>query len=246
MRIIGGRDYYDSAMAYGHDTHTTYVRGSGLLHGSDAEDLGIERAEHVVSLLAPGRDRAEYLFDVVNNAFTSATLRGVHFQHNYTTVIACGWRRQGIRLAAWRHEPGDGTVQYAWSRSRLDAWAAEHGLRAAPLRTTAELDAWFEPTPVSNAVLDAMIARRWTVLVHDPRACWYESGHGAWEVDQPVLKEVEFFRAVPPNVMFQEIDMWVGGRLASGGAEMLEISDEVRLAKHGMDRTSFRKPKRGR
>jgi hypothetical protein len=45
--------------------------------------------------------------------------------------------------------------------------------------------------------------------------------------------------------MFQEIDMWVGGRLASAGAEMIEIPDEVRLAKHGMDRTSFRRPKRG-
>lgn len=246
MRIIGGRDYYDSALAYGHDTHTTYVRGSGLLPWGDAVDLGIEAAEPVVSLLPPGWDRAEYLFDPVNDAFTSAVLRGVHFQHNYTTVLACGRRFQGIRLAAWRHEPADGTVHYAWSRARLDAWAAEHGLRAVPLRNAAELDAWFAPTPVADAVLHAMVARRWTVLVNDPHGSWYEGSHAAWKVDQPVLKEVEFFRAVPPNVMFQEIDMWVGGRLASAGAEMAQVSDEVRLAKHGMDRTSFRRPKRGR
>ncbi len=245
MRIIGGRDYYDSALAYGHDTHTTYVRGGDILHASDAEALGIEGAEHVVSLLPPGRERAEYLFDPVNDAFTSATLRGVHFQHNYTTVIACGRRFQGVRLAAWRNAPADGTVQYAWSRARLDAWAAEHGLRAVPVRNAAELDAWFEPAPLPASVLHAVIARRWTVLVNDRHGCWYEGSHGAWKVDQPVLKEVEFFRAVPPNVMFQEIDMWVGGRLASAGAEMIEIPDEVRLAKHGMDRTSFRRPKRG-
>lgn len=246
MRIIGGRDYYDSALAYGHDTHTTYVRGTELLHRGDAEGLGIERAEHVVSLLPPGRVRAEYVFHPARSTFTSATLRGVHFQHNYTTVIACGRRYQGIRLAAWRNEPADAAVQYAWSRARLDAWAAENGLIAAPFRNAAELDAYFAPTALPEAVLRAMTARRWTVLVNDPHGSWYEGGHAAWKVDQPVLKEVEFFRAVPPNVMFQEIDMWVGGRLASAGAEMTEVSDEVRLAKHGMDGTSFRRPKRGR
>ena len=40
---------------------------------------------------------------------------------------------------------------------------------------------------------------------------------------------------------FQELDMWMSGALGMPGAPMVEIDDKYRMAKHGMDKWSFRK-----
>lgn len=244
MRIVGGRDYYDSALAYGHDEHTTYVRGRQELPVPEAEAMGIQRAEVIVDLHPAGGRGSRPMYYSEYRTFIDLTVRGVHHQLSCMTVIACGKRYQGIRIDRWAEEPAGGEPAYFWSRARLEAWLAEHGLWCETVRKGDDLDAWFEPVELPARVQAAIIARGWTILVHDPGGSGYAGGTALWRVDQPVLKQMEFFRVVPPNAMFQEIDMWVGGRLASPGAEMIAISDEVRLAKHGMDKTSFRKPKR--
>lgn len=58
----------------------------------------------------------------------------------------------------------------------------------------------------------------------------------------PPLKDIAFWRAVNAFSAFQEISMFLGGVLGSEGRPMVEISDAVRAEKHGLDRTSFRKP----
>jgi hypothetical protein len=243
MRIVGGRDYYDSALAYGHDEHTTYVRGRDELPVPEAEEMGIETAGVVIALHPAGGAPTRHVYYPEYGTFVSATVRGVHHELNFTTVLACGKRYRGIRIDRWSADPAQGETVHFWSRPRLEAWLAEHGLWYETIRGGDDLDAWFQPEELPARVQAAIIARGWTILVHDPGGSWYGRGTGLWRVDQPVLKQVEFYRVVPPNVMFQEIDMWVGGRLASAGAEMIPISDEIRLAKHGMDKTSFRKPK---
>lgn len=243
MRIIGGRDYYDSALAYGHDEHVTYVRGREELAVPEAEALGIEPAEIAIRLVPAGGTRQEHLYHPAHGVFSEVTVRGVHYQQNATTVIACGTRYQGVRVTRWSADPSRGEVSYFWNRARLEAWLAENRLGLEPRRHSADLDAWFQPARLPDDVQAAIIGRRWTILVHDPPGSWYGPATVLWRVDQPVLNEVQFYRVVPPNEMFQEIEMWIGGRLAAAGPPMLEISDEVRLAKHGMDKTSFRKPK---
>ena len=245
MRIIGGRDYYDTALGYGHDEHTTYVRGQEEVSESAAHGLGIEPAGLVMELRPAEAKRVKRFlrWDPWWRTSSETTLRGVRYQLNCTTVIACGKRWQGVRVGV---SPPDGSrheVLYFWSRPRLEAWTAEHGLRIDPVRSEDEIDACFEPAALPAAVQNALVDRRWTILVHDPAGGEHGLAHAPWKVDQPVLKDVEFYRAVPPNEMFQEIDMWVGGHLPAAGREMVQIPDEIRLAKHGMDKTSFRKPK---
>lgn len=62
MRIIGGHDYYDSALSYGHDAHTVFVRGAAELTAGEARPLGLERPRisdvaTVVDAKMQGRNR---------------------------------------------------------------------------------------------------------------------------------------------------------------------------------------------
>ena len=68
-----------------------------------------------------------------------------------------------------------------------------------------------------------------------------------WRVNDDTLKDVDFVKVMDPVRAFQEISMWIGGVLPRPGPPMVQITDpEVRLAKRGFDRWSFRKEKKGR
>ena len=62
-------------------------------------------------------------------------------------------------------------------------------------------------------------------------------------VYNPVLKEIAFYKAVDPFQAFQEISMFISGVLGGNSPKMVELSDEMRIAKHGFDDKSFRKEK---
>jgi hypothetical protein len=248
MRIIGGHDYYDSALGYGHDPNTLFVRGDVLVSQEDAAKIGIEPAHFNARLLAPGRRTRlgwAYIARYWNRKRPDPVeYRGIVFQLDRLTVVACGWRWQGVRVIESRRvKPLAETVRYFWSAERFVKWFAATGL-ALDTEHEDTLDRYFGRSELSEKAAAALIERRWTILLHEPGNPSYSHRDGTpWQVDQPVLKTVEFFRAMPPNLMFQEIAMWVGGRLAAPARPMLEISDAVRIAKHGMDKTSFRKPK---
>jgi len=55
------------------------------------------------------------------------------------------------------------------------------------------------------------------------------------------LSEYDFARVVEPYVMFQEIEMYLGGVLCSKENGDISISDKDRIKQHGFDDASFRK-----
>ena len=58
----------------------------------------------------------------------------------------------------------------------------------------------------------------------------------------PILRELEFNKLVDSFQAFQELQMFISGVLGGRSPAMVEISDEIRAEKHGMDKTSFRNP----
>lgn len=58
----------------------------------------------------------------------------------------------------------------------------------------------------------------------------------------PNLKEFEFAKAVDPFTAFQEIQMYISGVLGINEKEVIVVSDKDRIAAHGFDKWSFRKP----
>lgn len=66
-------------------------------------------------------------------------------------------------------------------------------------------------------------------------------GHGD-TILNPCLRELGFFKVKDPFAAFQEISMYLGGVLRAGENPMVAISDKDKVAKHGMDEWSFRRP----
>lgn len=60
-------------------------------------------------------------------------------------------------------------------------------------------------------------------------------------VENPNLKEHEFYRVVDPYQAFQELSMFISGILGGNSPEMVEISDQDKIHKAGFDKWSFRK-----
>jgi len=57
----------------------------------------------------------------------------------------------------------------------------------------------------------------------------------------PVLKSYEFYKVFDTFSAFQEIQMFIGGVLTNPEENMIELSNDVRIKKHGFDKFSFRK-----
>lgn len=58
----------------------------------------------------------------------------------------------------------------------------------------------------------------------------------------PILKDFEFAKAVDPFTAFQEIQMYISGVLGINEKPVIIVSDKDRIAAHGFDKWSFRKP----
>lgn len=58
----------------------------------------------------------------------------------------------------------------------------------------------------------------------------------------PNLKDFEFAKVVDPFSAFQEIQMYISGVLGVNEKPVITVSDKDRIAAHGFDKWSFRKP----
>lgn len=57
------------------------------------------------------------------------------------------------------------------------------------------------------------------------------------------LKDYKFYKIIDPFTSFQDIMMYISGVLGTPNSPMVEISDELRIERHGFDKKiSFRKP----
>jgi hypothetical protein len=249
MRIVGGHDYYDRVLRFGHDAHTTYVRGRTELPAAEARAMGIHPSRLLGSLVRKD--------GVAGRRARSRVGRAIEFNLAFPTVLACGKRYQGVHVVM-RTVDGHCTEMevHLWTAEAFRSWLAEHGLSWEPAEAKPwaaseaigthgprDVDAYFSPQPLAPDVLRHLVERRWTILSHARERFRFDAGETPWKVDQPSLGQTEFFRAVPHDTMYQEIEMWIGGTLPGAAAPMAEVPDHIRLAKHGMDATSFRRGK---
>ena len=135
MRIIGGHDYYDSAIAYGRDPTVIFLRtGDRRLSGNEVRrllklpmtvcsgSLGI--AGHDPQAWSrPYRAKDEHAFRQVTNG------RVVH-DIDVAHVILCGVLHHGVHIRA--SEPfgirRKVDERWIWSADSLRSYAAQHGL----------------------------------------------------------------------------------------------------------------------
>jgi len=254
MRLIGGRDYYDSALAYGRDTDVVFVRSNPIKIAHEKyvapykherkEETFDKRVRNIASVgnkhFIPFKNGISMYRSYKDNVFE---LKSKHYRFTFFTCIVAGKQYGGVRFEEFNNFQT--LPSFFWSFDTFDKF----------LTNTLELE--YEPKNHygcswdKNSVLnhftntttdvDWLIDNRVTTIVpifNDTEYCYIVNGDN--------LKTVDFVKRLNPYQCFQEISMWVSGVLPRSGNPMVEITDnKIKIHKAGFDtKTSFRKMSR--
>lgn len=244
MRIIGGRDYYDSGLAWGVDEGIIFVRSPRELAKEEARLFRKISDVNVRLSTTEENPRHRSAIHTGYSRWSRGRLNKIFYALQPHIVIFCGKIYRGIEIVVG--DSGD-DVHFFWDAERLHKWAAERNLAADAVRTinsnSRELD--FEIREVSEEQLAFLLNNRISIIRRAMAAQFASQDHyGIWIANDDGLKDIEFSKAVNAINAFQDLSQWVGGTLASYGPETVEITDDkVKIAKHGFDKHSFRKGK---
>jgi hypothetical protein len=212
MRIIGGRDYYDSATSFGVDKTVVYNRKSQFGKIEEFENNGFIFILHRIDI-----SYSEFFYPIL--------------------VFFAGKLYTGYRFDGYYSENSYTVWSYDELMSILNIKYPYYNIQNYKLKMIKD---HFD-LKITKSQLDYLIKNKITILTFD-----IENYHDGYMVtiENSNLKNHQFYKVLDPYTAFQEISMWVGGVLTNNPPKMVEITDErVILVKHGMDHTSFRKPK---
>lgn len=224
MRIIGGKDYYDSGLAYGRDESLVFVRR----RHSTAEPMR--------------------LYDVPLKYPSSLPISGSRDTFMPLYVWFAGKRYGGVLYnsapnygLSRSYEITNSHLQQRWfwnCKSFLAFLAEKKIFLRNELLSTEKIGKHFSGNG-SDIERDWLIENGVAIVI--PHIS-YGKQEG-WFLNTDGLKSIDFVKALDPFTAFQELSMFVGGVMARPDRPIVEITDnKVVAAKHGFDEWSFRKP----
>jgi hypothetical protein len=260
MRIIGGKDYYDSASAYGIDPGIVFVRHEIRLTNADMDRIGRYVASPFFIRPDTDEDQSFKAGSLYRQGFLTPDLR---VQLYSPIIIFCGKIYSGIFVTVIEgREPNEVKTEYRfWNEEKFNNFLAERGWRLETMTYYGhygyqKLDERFAAINVKGDALKCLLEKRIVCVTYkEPQLALaplvYRSNRGIqneesdWVANSDSLKDWDFQKVFDPVSAFQEIAQWVGGTLASYGPEIVEIKDDlVKAHKAGFDtKTSFRRPK---
>lgn len=243
MRIIGGSDYYDTAMAMGQDRTIVFNRRK---HDA-TEAVPFEK----VPLLGPPC----HTIHLQGALYFSVS----EFEHDdvrialYPRIVwFAGQRHGGVQVDRYdrRHRTGMSDTLYFWDVQKFLAYLAEIGAALLPPRKRSIRENEIDESNVEAFFSDGgtrqerdwLVGEGVSIAVSGTNKWRHDDVHG-WKFDVDGLKLLHFQKLLPPYEAFQRLSQWVGGVLPRPSVPTVDIKDEkTMLAKHGMDSWSFRRP----
>ena len=224
MRIIGGRDYYDSARAFGEDRETVFIRAVYEKSPWVKTPFGSDWSFPFVPW--DTRDCVEEI-----------------------SVVFCGKIYNGVAVRDHRLT----NQSYHWSVGSFKEAAKEYDFKVMDVvsshwdkdnRRPRRLSDVFSIEDLSRNHLNYAIENGVVIAIRNPFDRNGRDLHDHWKVNTDGLKDIAFPKVIDPYSAFQEISMFVGGVLPRSGNPMVELTGEkIMLQKHGMDKWSFRRQK---
>jgi hypothetical protein len=238
MRILDKyHDYYDSVQGLGTDQETIYKRRQDAY------------ARHVADFPSPLLDKDRYGWRRRPWRADYATFGEIYeFRDRFSGVLHqafvlfAGKAYAGFQWD-WTGRDGYSHTDWIWNPlTFLTAWNNRVGKRR-PFKDTQSLAAYFRQPEHDERARTFLEAHGAAIAVHRFRNLNRKRTEAEWwELDPPILKDIEFYKAVPTAAAYQELQMWVSNQ-ARPDRPMVKLSDKELIVKHGMDlKTSFRHP----
>jgi hypothetical protein len=245
MRIIGGHDYYDSALAYGQDSSVVFVRDKAhIIAHKDIRGTPLGCPSVHIDVVDQHTKQytiqsGQYWKSIIGlNAYPVR----VYIGNKYINGLLVTDISKMLRVD-----------HYIWTYEALEKLLAEYKLtiqRPKLSKTFRKISSkWMRDVGLTPdyfgikespvAVVDWMIANKFTIVTVER---FPEIRELLIRVNGDNLKDLQFAKAIDPFQIFQLISQWVGGILTSTGNEMVTIADIDKVGKHGFDKWSFRKP----
>ena len=257
MRIIGGKDYYDGAAAYGIDPGIVFVRKEFRLTNGDMDRIG--RYTSSDFFIRP--DTEEELTYKTRYKYQQGNFEpGLKVQAMSPVLIFCGKVYSGIFVTVtegvWPHEVK--TKHRFWNAEKFNNFLQERGWRLGSATYYGEhgytkLEERFAAVDLKGDALQCVLEKQIVCVTPKEKSLdfsrpYYRSLSGWMEQESDyvantdTLKNWDFQKAFDPVSAFQEISQWVGGALAAYGPDIVEITDDkVKAHKAGFDKWSFKK-----
>ncbi len=225
MRLVGGKDYYDSAMAYGTDESVVFVRHKNKYI------LQKNFKPHDWSYLGRIKGWNDYLHitivDGKNNIMSNNRYSFIKNHKEYTfseiSVYLAGKRYNGLKLI---QNDLSSKPSYFWNFDTLNNFLSSINLY---LKNDHEgISKWLRTNKTSfesvkeyfsasygKEIFDYLIDNRITIAIdNNEQICDENSDYkfiNIVSIDSDGLKKVEFNRRMDAYSVFQEISMWIGG-----------------------------------
>lgn len=235
MRLIGGRDYYDGCQAIGQDD---------LIFFRDRIEETREPApipfdtDDMVFTCPKGRTRTLSLSSPgVGEPVRNYTAHMSDYTARVLVVFFCGRCYLGMKIRAHRTLE----THHVWDVPQAEAFLTKEF--AAPFHLKRQRGIGFGHQPQFDRIAsDFLNDRRASIAIFTSEQRWDRKR--SCRIDATGLEEIGFARLLDPFSAYQELTMWVGN-LGQTSREMVVISDEEKVRKHGFDKWSFRKMPNG-
>lgn len=235
MRIIGGRDYYDSAIVFGVDPNyvferhdePNYVKADGLLNALESSKPYMGRIFYWNTQHAKKR----YLKYAEYSGYLGAK----------NVIYFCGKKYEFYKIV----------YSDSWDYKTLCFYDRESLCEFFKDKLPPKTDFGFGNgifsgndftfnNEITKDEYQCLVDNQITMAWQNPNA--YYVGRD-WIVDSVGLKELQFGKVKSANDAFQEIQQWKFGTLNQPDPASIIVSDDIKIAKHGFDKRSFRKNK---
>ncbi|SOC26324.1 hypothetical protein [Thalassospira xiamenensis] len=246
MRIIYGKDYYDSALAFGQDASIVYVRNKDkILSLDEAVKLGLTVPQWSDGLRVCDEDNKH-----VNTFLSYHVTPKQRIRFRNVAAVVCGKVYAGVSVSLEGAYDSTDTTCVVWTEDAFSDYLAQFSLtlqkkNSKAFRREKSAGSFFGAKPCPASLTDYLHRNKITVMTYDSRKDLFNftKTPEGWRIDQPTLSSIEFYKVLPPFEMMQEASMWVGGVLAATGNSTVEITDDIiKAEKHGFDKWSFRTP----